>query len=172
MLRPWVQMEAKVSWVHCNIAGGTEKGKREPLGWWWAVCLTLGPLASHTQSLAGNSGNNKKRNLGSPWESVRGLGFGDSEGAPGWAVCGVGRQAGAGRPRSSITEVEGTWGNRKWETCCRSFRKLDKGFWLFGVEEFRCRLGLIQSSRGNPLASELHVYMIITLVNSIYWAMC
>ena len=52
------------------------------------MCLTLGPLASHTQSLAGNSGNNKKRNLGSPWESVRGLGFGDSEGAPGWAVWG------------------------------------------------------------------------------------
>lgn len=39
---------------------------------------------------------------------------------------------------------------------------------LTGVEEFRCRLGLIQSSRGNPLASELHVYMIITLIDSMY----
>ena len=67
------------------------------------VCLTLGPLASRTQSSARNSGSNKKRNLGSPWESVRGLGFGDSEGALGWAACGMGRQAGVGRPRSSIT---------------------------------------------------------------------
>lgn len=52
------------------------------------VCLKLGPLASLTQSSVRNSGNKKKHNLGSPRESVRGLGLGDSEGAPGWAARG------------------------------------------------------------------------------------
>lgn len=74
------------------------------------LCLKLGPLASRTQSSVRNSGNKKKHNLGSPRESVRDLGFGDSEGAPGWAARGMGRQAGAGRPRSSITDSEGTRG--------------------------------------------------------------